>query len=114
MLRHGSMRAGDFGESLATAYNDLFVVSCCPEVVSSDPPKNGPFSSGLPNPDAPLSPMPWQIRVGERCARLVDARGTGIAHIAWRGALPDRLAASLVVVASGLACLKYDDGCIHT
>ena len=58
MLSQNTMRAGDSGERLARAYNDLWLLSRCPSLASGvDTPEK--VLSTLPHKDIGISPIPW-------------------------------------------------------
>lgn len=85
MLSHGTMRAGDDGERLARAYNNLSLVAALPNVLRTGVCELSAYLPLIPHPEAGVSPMPWMILSGSANARLVDATERVIARISWKG-----------------------------
>jgi len=104
MLKHGTMVAGDDGERLARAYNDLAVVAACPSVLHSLD-VGETVGLDLPHPDAGISPMLWKMVRSSNRVRLVSSAGKPIADVSWKGSPSAMLLASLAVLEQSLPAL---------
>lgn len=80
MLTYRTMAAGDSGERLARAYNDLAIVSQCPALVANAH-RGLPSAVEFPYVDAGHSPFPWRMEISPRKAKLIDGAGKMIADL---------------------------------
>lgn len=102
MLGHGTMRAGDWGERLARAYNDLALIAASPDLVRNSLDMTCSSSLSLPYPEAGLSPRPWQVLLSPKHAKVVDVTGRSLAGVSWKTSPSDVLVASFEVIARAL------------
>lgn len=105
MLRYRTMDAGDGGNRLTRAYNDLTVVAACPELLGTSGAAER-VGLDLPHPDAGISPMPWTIVRTQKGAKLVSSAGKYIADISWKTCPSDILQASLDLLELSLPMLS--------
>lgn len=104
-IERGTMRAGDGGEPLARAYNDLSVIAGLPDIAPSLAAGSPGRVLALPLAEAGVSALPWQLlRTLER-ARITDAKGRLIADRWWRSKPSGVLAASLRLIQLTLSVL---------
>ncbi len=107
MLGCGTMRAGNGGDRLARAYNDLALLAYCPLLLKQGQTHTQDLTTLLPHPDAGISPLPWSLSHSERNAKLTDSLGKRIAEIELGKRRYDTLIASLGVVERALPILNH-------
>ena len=102
MLSAKTMTAGDNGDQLAQALNDLTIITLCPNLAEADAPEKVIGQFILPYSDDALSRGPWKVAGRHNCFTLFDADGRRIAGMSWRGVPKQTLIVAWRIIAHSI------------